>query len=135
LSTQQTLLILQCTNSPIMSLYFVTLVNLWFVLRPILLIQLEFTDNKITSLKYPHSENEVTDIYSPLMDATEPIQQNSWLYPYDFDSGPEELFNCPSDFCRIHPKTYYYCLPFQVFRPSTSSNLQFLVNVYETLST
>ena len=53
LSTQQTLLILQCTNSPIMSLYFVTLVNLWFVLRPILLIQLEFTDNKITSLKYP----------------------------------------------------------------------------------
>ena len=53
LSTQQTLLILPCTNSPIMSLYFVTLVNFWFVLRPILLIQLEFTDNKITSLKYP----------------------------------------------------------------------------------
>ena len=44
LSTQQTLLILPCTNSPIMSLNFVTLVNLWFVLRPILLIQLEFTE-------------------------------------------------------------------------------------------
>jgi len=26
-------------------------------------------------------DNEVTDIYSPLMDATEPFQQNSWLCP------------------------------------------------------
>jgi len=28
-------------------------------------------------------EDEVTDIYSPLMDATEPVQQNSWLFPDD----------------------------------------------------